>query len=55
MKFVNISRVRFFNIVAAFPFVQDRLQSAGEIFITGYLTNHEAEEINKQFPGAVWE
>ena len=55
LQVLHISRVRFFEIAAKFPDLQDKLIEAGELFIRGRLTKEDTEKILEAFPGSVWE
>ena len=50
-----ISRVRFFDIVAKFPDLRDKIIEAGETHIRGRLTDEDTKKILAAFPGSVWE
>ena len=50
-----ISRVRFFDIVAKFPDIREKIIEAGETYIRGRLTEDDKTKILESFPSSVWE
>jgi len=55
LQVLYISRVRFFEIVAKFPDLRDKIIEAGETFIRGRLTKEDVAKILEAFPNSVWE
>lgn len=55
LQVLYISRVRFFDIVAKFPDIREKIIEAGEIYIRGRLTEDDKAKILESFPGSVWE
>lgn len=54
-KILYISRVRFFDIVAKFPDIRDKIVEAGETYIRGRLSQDDVAKLLAAFPGSVWE
>ena len=55
LQVLYISRVRFFDIVAKFPDVREKIIESGETHIRGRLTEEDKKKILDAFPGCVWE
>ncbi len=55
LQVLYISRIRFFDIVAKFPDIREKIIEAGETFIKGRLSEEDKEKILEAFPGSVWE
>lgn len=55
LQVLYISRVRFFDILAKFPDLRDKIIEAGETYIRGRLTDEDTKKILASFPGSVWE
>jgi hypothetical protein len=55
LQVLYISRTRFFDIVARFPDVREKIIEAGETFIRCRLTRDDTKKILEAFPGTVWE
>lgn len=54
LQVLYISRVRFFDIVAKFPDIREKIIEAGESYIRGRLTEEDTAKILEAFPGSVW-
>ena len=55
LQVLYISRIRFFEIVAKFPDIREKIIEAGETHIRGRLTESDTAKILEAFPNSVWE
>jgi hypothetical protein len=54
MKIYGISRTKFFELNAQFPFIGKQLQHVGALWIDAWLSDEQAFDIFAKFPSAIF-